>query len=86
VAESGFPGFDASLWLGIMAPAGTPQPVIERLHKEIVSAIGSKETAEALDKAGAEPITSTPAELAAMIKDGVGKYAKVVKDAGVKPE
>jgi tripartite-type tricarboxylate transporter receptor subunit TctC len=86
VAESGFPGFDASLWLAIMAPAGTPQPVIERLHKEIVSAIGSKETAEALDKAGAEPITSTPAELAAMIKDGVGKYAKVVKDAGVKPE
>jgi tripartite-type tricarboxylate transporter receptor subunit TctC len=86
VAESGFPGFDASLWLAIMAPAGTPQPVIERLHKEIVSAIGSKETAEALDKAGAEPITSTPAELAAMIKDGVGKYARVVKDAGVKPE
>jgi tripartite-type tricarboxylate transporter receptor subunit TctC len=86
VAESGFPGFDASLWLAIMAPAGTPQPVIERLHKEIVSAIGSKETAEALDKAGAEPMTSTPAELAAMIKDGVGKYAKVVKDAGVKPE
>ena len=86
VAESGYPGFDASLWLAIMAPAGTPQPVVERLHKEIVTAVGSKETAEALDKAGAEPITSTPAELAAMIRDGVGKYAKVVKDAGVKPE
>jgi tripartite-type tricarboxylate transporter receptor subunit TctC len=86
VAESGYPGFDASLWLAIMAPAGTPQPVIERLHQEIVAAVKSPETAQALDKAGAQPITSTPAELAAMIKDGVAKYAKVVKTAGVKPE
>jgi len=86
VAESGYPGFDASLWLAIRAPAGTPAPVVERLHKEIVAAVNSRETADALDKAGAEPITSTPAELAAMIRDGVAKYAKVVKDAGVKPE
>jgi tripartite-type tricarboxylate transporter receptor subunit TctC len=48
--------------------------------------VGAKDTAELLDKNGAEPVTSTPAELAAMIKDGVVKYAKVVKDAGVKPE
>ena len=86
VSESGYPGFDASLWLAIMAPAGTPQPVIDRLHKEVVAAVADKATAESLDKNGAEPITSTPAELAAMIRDGVGKYAKVVKDAGVKPE
>ena len=69
-----------------MAPAGTPAPVIERLHKEIVTAVNSKETSESLDKNGAEPLVSTPAELAAMIKDGVAKYAKVVKAAGVKPE
>ncbi|HTG96152.1 MAG TPA: tripartite tricarboxylate transporter substrate binding protein [Burkholderiales bacterium] len=86
VSESGYPGFDASLWLAIMAPAGTPQPVIDRLHKEVVAAVADKATAESLDKNGAEPITSTPAELAAMIRDGVRKYAKVVKDAGVKPE
>ena len=86
VAESGYPGFDASLWLAIMAPAGTPAPVIERLNREIIAAVSSKDTAETLDKNGAEPLTSTPAELAAMIKDGVAKYAKVVKDAGVKPE
>jgi tripartite-type tricarboxylate transporter receptor subunit TctC len=86
VAESGYPGFDASLWLAIMAPAGTPAAVIERLNRETIAAVSSKETSEALDKNGAEPITSTPAELAAMIKDGVAKYAKVVKDAGVKPE
>ena len=86
VAESGYPGFDASLWLAFFAPAGTPQPIIDRLHREIVAAVNAKETSEALDKAGAEPLTSTPAELAAMIKDGVSKYAKVVKAAGVKPE
>jgi tripartite-type tricarboxylate transporter receptor subunit TctC len=86
VAESGYPGFDASLWLAFMAPAGTPAAVIERLQKEIVAAVNSKETSESLDKNGAEPLTSTPAELAAMIKDGVAKYATVVKAAGVKPE
>jgi tripartite-type tricarboxylate transporter receptor subunit TctC len=86
VAESGYAGFDASLWLALMAPAGTPAPIIERLNKEVIAAVSSKETSETLDKNGAEPLTSTPAELAAIIKDGVAKYAKVVKDAGVKPE
>ena len=86
VAESGYPGFDASLWLAIMAPAGTPQPIIERLNKEIVALVGTAETRDALDKAGAEPLTSTPAELAAMIRDGVAKYAAVIKAAGIKPE
>ena len=86
VAESGYPGFDASLWLAFMAPAGTPAPIVERLQKEIVTAVHSKEASELLDKNGAEPLTSTPAELAAMIKDGVAKYATVVKAAGVKPE
>ena len=86
VAESGFPGFDASLWLAIMAPAGTPPAVVERLHKEIVAVIGSPDAADALGKAGAEPLTSTPAELGSMVKDGVGKYATIVKQAGVKAE
>jgi tripartite-type tricarboxylate transporter receptor subunit TctC len=86
VAESGFPGFDASLWLAIMAPAGAPPAVVDRLHKEIVAVIGSPDAADALAKAGAEPISSTPAELAGMVKDGVGKYAKIVKQAGIKTE
>jgi tripartite-type tricarboxylate transporter receptor subunit TctC len=86
VAESGFAGFDASLWLAIMAPVGTPPAVIDRLHKEVLAAIAAPDAADALNKAGAEPATSTPAELAGMVKDGVEKYAKVVKQAGVKPE
>ncbi|MEA3193391.1 MAG: hypothetical protein QOD26_1724 [Betaproteobacteria bacterium] len=86
VSESGYPGFDASLWLAFFAPAGTPQPIIDRLQREIAATVQQADTREALDKAGAEPVTSTPAELAAMIRDGVGKYAAVVKAAGVKPE
>ena len=86
VAESGYPGFDASLWLALMAPAGTPQPIIDRLHKELVTVVQAADTREALDKAGAEPLTSSPAELAALVRDGVVKYAKIIKTAGVKPE
>jgi tripartite-type tricarboxylate transporter receptor subunit TctC len=86
VAESGYPGFDASLWLAIVAPAGTPQAIVDRLNKEIVSIVSAADTREAFDKAGTEPLTGTPADLAAMIRDGVPTYAKIIKAAGVKPE
>jgi len=86
VAESGYPGFDASLWLAIMAPAGTPQPIIERLNREIVALISAADTREAFDKAGTEPLTGTPADLAAMIRDGLPKYAQIIRAAGIKPE
>ena len=86
VAESGYAGFDASLWLAIVAPAGTPQAIIDRLNKELVALVAAADTREALDKAGAEPLTGTPADLAAMIRDGVPKYAKIIKASGIKPE
>lgn len=86
VAESGYPGFDASLWLALMGPAGMPQAVIDRLNRDLVAVVAAAETRAALDKAGAEPLTGTPAELAAMVRDGVPKYAKIVKTAGVKAE
>jgi tripartite-type tricarboxylate transporter receptor subunit TctC len=86
VAESGYPGFDASLWLALMAPAGTPPAIVDRVNKEIVALIAVPEMRTALDKAGAEPLTGTPADLAAMIRDGVPKYAKIIKTAGITPE
>jgi tripartite-type tricarboxylate transporter receptor subunit TctC len=86
VAESGYPGFDASLWLALMAPAGTPAPVIERLHREVLAAVSAPDARELLDKNGAEVLTSTPAELAAMIRDGVARYGKIVKQAGVQAQ
>ena len=86
VAESGYPGFDASIWLAFVAPAGTPQPIIDRLNKEVVALVGTAEMREAIAKAGAEPISSTPAELATTIRDGVARYAQIIKAAGIKPE
>jgi len=83
VAESGYAGFDASLWLALVAPAGTPPAIIDRVNRELVSLIAVPEMRAALDKAGAEPLTGTPADLAAMIRDGVPKYAKIIKAAGI---
>lgn len=86
VAESGFPGFDASLWLAVMAPGGTPAAIVERLNKEIGAVLTAPDTAASLAKAGAAPETSTPAQLAALIRDETPKYAKIVKDANIQPE
>ena len=78
-------GYDAEfyIWSGLFAPAGTPAPVIERLNREVTAAVSAPETRDLLDKNGAEVLTSTPAELAAMVRDGVAKYAKIVKAAGL---
>jgi tripartite-type tricarboxylate transporter receptor subunit TctC len=86
VAELGYPGFDASLWLALVAPAGTPAPIVERLNKELNALVAAADTREAFDKAGTEPLTGSPADLAAMIRDGIPKYAKTIKAAGVKAE
>jgi tripartite-type tricarboxylate transporter receptor subunit TctC len=86
VAELGYPGFDASLWLALMAPAGTPPAIVERLNKELNALVTAADTKEAFDKAGTEPLYGSPADLAKMIRDGVPKYAAIVKAAGVKPE
>lgn len=67
-------------------PAGTPQPIIERLNREIVSLVAAADTREAFDKAGTEPLTGTPADLAALIRDSVPKYTQIIKVAGVKAE
>src|SRR5262245_6189115 len=75
VAESGYAGFDASLWLAIFAPAGTPPAIVERLNKELNALIAAADTREAFDKAGTEPLTGAPADLATLIRAGVPKYA-----------
>ena len=85
VDESGYKGYDASLWLGFIAPRGTPKPIIDRLHKELVAIVNMPETKDILAKNGADPITNTPAEFSALIKDEIGKYVKAVKAAGMKP-
>jgi tripartite-type tricarboxylate transporter receptor subunit TctC len=86
VAESGLPGFDAVLNYGIVAPAGTPQPIVERLNKELRAALGSEEVRRRLIQEGAEPRPVTPAEHAAIIDAEETKWSALIKSIGLKVE
>ena len=80
------PGYEARGWNGILAPAGTPKPVIERLHREIVKVVRSPEFAQVLTNEGATAVGNTPAEFDAIIRADIRKWAKVIKDAGIRAE
>jgi tripartite-type tricarboxylate transporter receptor subunit TctC len=86
VAESGLPGFDAVLNYGLLAPAGTPRPIIERLNKELRAALATEEVRRRLLQEGAEPEPSTPQEHAAVIDREETKWSAVIKAAGIEPE
>ena len=86
VAESGVPGvagFDVSSWYGIVAPRGTPEPVVRRIHAELIRILQSPQTRERLETLGAEPIGDSPEQFAAVIRDDLARWAKVVKDANI---
>jgi tripartite-type tricarboxylate transporter receptor subunit TctC len=78
------PGYEARGWNGILAPAGTPKPVIDLLNREIVKIVRSPEFGQVLTSEGATPVGNTPAEFDAVIRADVKKWAKVIKDAGIK--
>jgi tripartite-type tricarboxylate transporter receptor subunit TctC len=80
------PGYEARGWNGILAPAGTPKPVIDRLHREIVKVVRSPEFAQVLTNEGATAGGNTPAEFDAVIRADIKKWAKVIKDAGIRAE
>jgi tripartite-type tricarboxylate transporter receptor subunit TctC len=86
IAEAGVPGYDATSWFGILAPAGTPEPVVTRLQGAIVQALGEPEMRQRMADLGAEPVGDTPAEFGQFITAELAKWAKVVNDAGVKLE
>jgi tripartite-type tricarboxylate transporter receptor subunit TctC len=86
VAESGYPGFEVSLWLGFFAPKGTPPAVLKQLNAELVKVAQSPEMKQQFENNGAEPATTTPAELSKLIKVEIDKYSKVIKAAGIKLE
>jgi tripartite-type tricarboxylate transporter receptor subunit TctC len=86
VAESGVPGYEASLWWGIFAPAKTPKPVLDRLNGEIHKALASAEMKKLFVDFGAEPAPTTPEAFSAMVKQEIAKWSAVVKTAGIKPE
>jgi tripartite-type tricarboxylate transporter receptor subunit TctC len=84
VAESGVPDFESSSWVGILAPAGTPAPIIERLQKEIQAVVQEPETRARLTALGVSAEGSTAAAFGAQIKSELAKYAAVVKAANIK--
>jgi len=76
MAESGFPGYEADTWIGVVAPAGTPGVAISRLHDEIARILSAAEVRERLLAQGAEPLTNTPEQFAAHIKSEIVKWPK----------
>ena len=82
VIESGVPGFDVSVWYGVFAAAGTPQPIVQKLNAEFIKAMNMPEAKQRIEAAGYDIVGSTPAELDAFIKAEITRWAKVVKDSG----
>ena len=83
VNESGVPGYEATIWLGIMAPKGTPQEIVDKLNAEIGKIIAKPEIRDAWAKQGAVPMTMTPDQFGAYLKQDIDKWAKVIKTAGI---
>jgi tripartite-type tricarboxylate transporter receptor subunit TctC len=84
VAEAGVPGYEATIWLGVMAPAGTPKPIIDRLNAEITKVTGRAEVKEAWGKQGATALSMTPQQFDQYLRDDIAKWAKVIAQAGIK--
>jgi tripartite-type tricarboxylate transporter receptor subunit TctC len=85
IAESGVPGYESTIWLGVMAPVGTPKPVVDKLNAEINKVINSAAVKAAWDKQGAVPLAMSPAEFDAYLRKDIEKWAKVVQAANLKP-
>lgn len=82
-----YPGYDVSIWLGLFAPAATPEPVVAKLREEVRKALGQNDFVEKLNVTGRlEPLDLSPQEFSALIRKDYDKYGKLVKDVGVQPE
>jgi tripartite-type tricarboxylate transporter receptor subunit TctC len=86
IAESGFPGFEVTSWHGLLAPARTPATIVGKLHLETVKALTLPDLRAKLSDLGMEAIGSSPDEFASAIKSGIPKWAKVIKESGIKPD
>jgi tripartite-type tricarboxylate transporter receptor subunit TctC len=84
IAEAGVPGYEATIWLGLMAPTGTPRPVLERLSAEVNKIVNAADVKEAWSKQGAAPMGMTVDQFGAFLRQDIQKWSKVVKDTGMK--
>jgi tripartite-type tricarboxylate transporter receptor subunit TctC len=86
-AEAGVTGFDVSAWYGLLAPAGTPKPIVTRLHDEVVKILGTPEIKERfLTTIGGDPVGNTAEQFAADIKADIARWSKIVKESGLRIE
>jgi tripartite-type tricarboxylate transporter receptor subunit TctC len=86
VGEAGVPGYEAVIWLGIMAPAGTPKPIVEKLNAEITKIVNSPEVREAWAKQGAVAMSMSTEEFARYTREDIDKWARIVRISGAKPD
>jgi tripartite-type tricarboxylate transporter receptor subunit TctC len=86
IAEAGVPGYEATQWYGVLAPAGTPRAVVDRLNREIVNSLKTKQMQERLASDGSEPFSSTPEEFGAFIKTEIARWAPVIKAANIRAD
>jgi tripartite-type tricarboxylate transporter receptor subunit TctC len=85
MAEAGVPGFNATLWVGFMAPAGTPKPIVDKLHDEITKILRRSDIKQAWEKTGATPIVMTQLEFKNFMEAQVAKWAEVIKTNRIAP-
>jgi tripartite-type tricarboxylate transporter receptor subunit TctC len=84
IAESGVAGYEASIWNGVLAPAGTPKPIVGRLNAAMVKIMEATDVKERITAMGASPLTSTPEQFSAFIASEIGKWGKAIKDSGAR--
>jgi tripartite-type tricarboxylate transporter receptor subunit TctC len=83
IAESGLPGFDYNLWVGVFAPAGTPADLVEKINRDVLGVLATPDAKERLTALGADAMPMTPAEFRKFVHDEIGESAKVIKAAGI---
>jgi tripartite-type tricarboxylate transporter receptor subunit TctC len=86
IAESGVPGYEVEGWFGLFAPAGVPQPIIQRLNHEVVRILQDPKVKESLLAQGAEPIGNSPEAFATFVHKEHDRWAKTIRDAGITPQ
>ena len=86
VAESGYPSFEATSWFALLAPTGTPAPIVSKLHREISKIAAQPDTREKFAQLGLDTVGGSPEELATIIKSDIVKWTKVIKDAGIRAD
>ena len=86
IAEQGLPGFEVTSWYSLVAPAGTPPSIVDRLHREIAKALADPDVREKIAGLGAEPVGNTPAEFAAMQRTEAARWAKLAKEANIRAD